>query len=266
MEELHKKKGTTSKSQKEVFSLDEMRAAFDAYWEGKDYKARGSGFKQFKRWENYWSYLVDSQGYLPGSQQLWEAHQNKINNAAVANPVSDWTSIGPTTAGAIAIGLPGIGRINAIAVDPNNEDIWYAGAPAGGIWKSTDAGDSWVNLFDNFPQIGVSGIAIDPNNSDIIYIATGDDDAADSFSIGVYKSLDGGSTWNETGLNPGNTNINFLMNEIVVDPSNSNIIWVATSSGLQKSIDGGDTFQVMQTGNIVDFRLKPGDPNTVYAV
>ncbi|MEO0528801.1 MAG: hypothetical protein AAFZ89_16330, partial [Bacteroidota bacterium] len=87
MEELHKKKGTTSKSQKEVFSLDEMRAAFDAYWEGKDYKARESGFKQFKRWENYWSYLVDSQGYLPGSQQLWEAHQNKINNAAVANPV-----------------------------------------------------------------------------------------------------------------------------------------------------------------------------------
>ncbi|MBT8223109.1 MAG: hypothetical protein KJN96_08085, partial [Eudoraea sp.] len=159
------------------------------------------------------------------------------------------------------------GRINAIAVDPNNPNVWYAGAPAGGIWKTTDAGGSWTNLFDNFPQIGVSGIAIDPNDSNTIYIATGDDDAADSYSIGVFKSTDGGLSWNETGLNPSTTNVGTLMNEIIIDPTNSNILWVGTNTGLYKSTDSGITWEPKTANiNIKDFKLKPGDPNTVYAV
>ncbi len=134
------------------------------------------------------------------------------------NPTSSWNSIGPQNVGIFPGRLPGTGRTNAIAVDPNNPNTWYVGAPAGGIWKSTDAGSSWTNLFDDFPQIGVSGIAIDPNNSNIIYIATGDDDAADSYSVGVFKSLDGGASWQETGLNPSNSNVNTLMTEIIIDP------------------------------------------------
>jgi photosystem II stability/assembly factor-like uncharacterized protein len=259
----------TVNSTSDNYTIYEISKAFHTYWEGKDKDAKGSGYKPYMRWENYWMNFVDSQGNLPSSEQLWAAYKAKEANTIgkAINPVSNWTSIGPFTHGTNSGSLPGQGRINAVAVDPNDADVWYVGAPAGGLWKTTDAGGSWTNLFDNFLQIGVSGIAIDANNSNIVYISTGDDDAADSYSIGVFKSTDGGTTWQETGLNTStDPNINLLTNEIVIDPTNSNIIWVGSNRGLWKSTDGGVTFEVKRPGNIADFKLKPGDPNTVYAV
>ncbi len=266
MAELRKQKPLTGKAQERGYSFYEVSEAFHKYWEGKDFTAKGSGFKPFMRWENYWKHFVQNDGYLPSTEALWNVLKERDLGSGNSNPTSNWTQIGPVATGISAIGLPGIGRVNAIAVDPNDPNTWYAGAPAGGIWKSTNAGISWENLFDDFPQIGVSGIAIDPNNSDIVYIATGDDDAADSYSVGVFKSLNGGDTWNETGLNPGNSDNNLLMNEITIDPTNSNIIWVGTSSGLFKSINGGDTWTNTLSANVQDFKLKPDDSNTVYAV
>ncbi len=250
----------------QVYSIYEISEAFHKYWEGRDKNVKGSGYKPYMRWENYWQHLVDENGYLPSPQELWASWEDKNSKAMAVNPTADWTSIGPFEPGIQAIGLPGTGRVNQMAVDPNDATIWYAGAPAGGIWKSTNAGDSWTTLFDDFPQIGVSGIAIDPNDSNTIYIATGDDDAGDSFSVGVFKSTDGGATWDETGLNPSNTDEATRMNEIVIDPTNSDIVWVGTNAGLQKSLDGGDTWEVKRVGNITDFKLKPDDPNTIYAV
>ncbi len=196
----------------EPVSIYEISRAFDAYWENHDKNAKGSGYKPFKRWENYWMHFVDQQGYLPTPKELWQTWENKRNRIGMdINPTSSWNSVGPQNVGIFSGRLPGTGRTNAIEVDPNNPNTWYVGAPAGGIWKTTDAGSTWTNLFDDFPQIGVSSIAVDPNNSNIIYIATGDDDAADSYSVGVFKSLDGGASWQETGLNPSNSNVSSLM-------------------------------------------------------
>jgi photosystem II stability/assembly factor-like uncharacterized protein len=122
-----------------------------------------------------------------------------------------------------------------MAIDPSNDQIWYAGAPSGGLWKSFDAGQSWDPIFDEYPQIGVSGIAIDETNTDIIYIATGDDDALDSYSIGVMKSTDAGVTWQETGLTASNMGRNNALNEIVIHPTDNTIIYVAGSNGFYKS-------------------------------
>ncbi|NNC60908.1 MAG: hypothetical protein HKO11_01120, partial [Eudoraea sp.] len=248
-------------------TIYEISDAFEAYWENRDKNAKGSGYKPFKRWENYWMHFVDQQGNLPTAKQLWETWENKQQRISMTtNPTSAWTTIGPDAVGIYSGRLPGTGRTNAIEVDPNNPNIWYVGAPSGGIWKSTDAGATWTNLFDDFPQIGVSSIAIDPNNSNIIYIATGDDDAADSYSVGVFKSIDGGATWQETGLNPSNSNFNTLMTVLLIDPTDSNTLWVATNNGLYKSIDAGDTWNLRQGGFIADLKLKPGDPNTVYTI
>lgn len=260
------KKSTSQKSATQEYRLEEMSDAFETYWADKDPDVKGSGFKPYKRWENYWKHFVDTRGYLPGGKELWQSYKNKQASSAKSNPVSNWTTIGPLTHGIYPGKLPGQGRVNAVHVDPNDPDTWYVGAPAGGIWKSTDAGQSWESLFDEFPQIGVSGIAVDPRDSNVIYIATGDDDASDSYSVGVFKSLDGGQTWNETGLNPGNTPKFALMNEIALDPANPDIVWVATTFGLFKSVDGGDNWENKLERDVVDFRLKPGDGETVYAV
>ncbi|MEB8345731.1 thrombospondin type 3 repeat-containing protein [Flavobacteriaceae bacterium KMM 6898] len=266
MENIKKDPTNTSKSSSTSYSIYEISEAFHKYWEGKDPNVKGSGYKPFMRWENYWKQFVDENGYLPSSKQLWDTWENKRNSTAIVNPISDWKSLGPINVGAYAGRLPGQGRVNAIAVDPNNPNVWYVGAPAGGLWKSTDTGASWTSLFDDFLQIGVSGIAIDPTDSNIIYIATGDDDAADSYSVGVFKSLDGGISWNETGLNPSNTSDNWLMNEITIDPTNSQTLWVGTNQGLYKSTNGGLLWSRKKIGDIKDFKLKPNNSNTIYAV
>ncbi|SFW64821.1 thrombospondin type 3 repeat-containing protein [Cellulophaga fucicola] len=269
MKKLKKEKtSTASKSINSYFSIEEITTSFDEYWKTKNRDTKGSGYKPFMRWRNYWINFENSNGNIPSSKQIWDSWQAKENRAGKINPTSNWSNIGPSTSNAFAGRLPGNGRINAITVDPNNANIWYAGAPAGGIWKSTNAGNSWTSLFSDFLQIGVSGIAVDANNSDIIYISTGDDDAADSYSIGVFKSTDGGTTWNETGLNPttiGN-GINFLTNEITIDPTNSNIVWVGSNNGLYQTTDGGATWTNKLSDDITDFKLKPGDSNTIYAV
>jgi len=196
---------------------------------------------------------------------LWsQTGQNEVNDLA------NWSNIGPVNAGLIRY-TPGTGRVNQMAVDPNNDQIWYAGAPSGGLWKSFDAGQSWDPIFDEYPQIGVSGIAIDEIDTDIIYIATGDDDALDSYSIGVMKSTDAGVTWQETGLTASNMGRNNALNEIVIHPTDNNIIYVAGSNGFYKSTDAGVTFNRSPFGgvsvkDVTDFRLNPGNPDIIYAV
>lgn len=263
-------KSKSSTLSNDTKALSELTKAFNIYWQGKNYKKKGSGYKPYKRWENYWKHQLNSNGEVPNAKAILNSFKNKKRFGSISqNPTSTWTSIGPNRPGTYSGSLPGTGRINSIAVDPNNSAIWYAGAPAGGIWKSTDSGENWTNLFDKFLQIGVSGIAIDPNNSDIIFIATGDDDAADSYSIGVYKSEDGGLNWAATSLsaeNDSNWSTGRLMSEIQIDPANSNNVWVATSFGLYKSEDAGLTWNRKQAGNITDFRLKPGNSNIVYAI
>ena len=150
--------------------------------------------------------------------------------------------------------------------DPNTATTLYIGTPAGGIWKSIDSGVNWSPLSDELPQIGVSGIAVDHTNSNVIYIATGDKDAGDTYSIGVLKSTDGGVTWNTTGLSFANTSTR--AGDIMMHPTNNQILLCATSAGLYKTSNGGTTWSVVQTGSFAQgsIRFKPNDPTTVYAV
>ncbi len=253
-----------------MYTLSQITKAAEKYFATHDPNRKGSGYKPFKRWENYWQYFTDKDGYILPSETLYQAYKDKITQPNTVNTAADWSNIGPVNAGLIRY-TPGTGRINQMAIDPSNDQIWYAGAPSGGLWKSFDAGQSWDPIFDEYPQIGVSGIAIDETNTDIIYIATGDDDALDSYSIGVMKSTDAGVTWQETGLTASNMGRNNALNEIVIHPTDNNIIYVAGSNGFYKSIDAGETFDRSPFGGIsvkdvTDFRLNPGDPDIIYAV
>jgi photosystem II stability/assembly factor-like uncharacterized protein len=242
-------------------NFDALTTSFNTYWKNKDFTKKGSGFKPFKRWENHWKNYLHKDGSIATPQAIWNAWEQKQKlGEANKNSVSSWKSIGPLTTNT----KTGQGRINTFIIDPNNPTTYYVGAPSGGIWKSTDSGINWTPLSDYLPQIGVSGIAIDPKNSNIIYIATGDDDAYDTYSVGVLKSTDAGITWKKTGLDFSDSNS--ISNEIYIHSSNSNIIWVSTNKGFYKSIDAGVNWTKKLSGNIVDFKLKPGDPNTIYCV
>lgn len=256
---------STQKQNKVTFQ--EIVNSFDQYWEKRDHNIKGCGFKPFKRWENYWQNLVKEDGTLLTSQELWKvwAQKNAQKNATNrALPPSNWTPIGPFTHTNTGSWSSGQGRVNIVHVDPSNANTVYVGSPAGGIWKSTNSGANWTGLTDNLPQIGVSGIAVDYSNSNTIYIATGDKDAGDTSFAGVFKSTDGGTTWNITGALTGVSSAG----DLVIHPTNNQILWCATNSGIFKTTNGGTSWTNVRTGNFAkgSIRLKPGDPTTVYAV
>ncbi|MFT4661561.1 MAG: PKD repeat protein [Patiriisocius sp.] len=243
-------------------SFFEIQDAFEAEWANKEYE-KGHGYKQFKRWEYWMEPRVDENGFLPPSTHIWEEYQ-KLRKTKFVNPDKngEWTFSGPLSINPGGQG-EGIGRINVIAVDPNNSSVIYIGAPGGGLWKSEDNGNSWAPKTDDLPTIGVTGIAIDPNNSDIIYIGTGDGDASDTYSIGVLKSLDGGDTWINTGLIydvEGQRNVHKLS----MDPNDSQTLYCATGTSLAKTVNGGDSWYTVRSGEVYDFEFHPTNPDIMY--
>lgn len=253
------------------FTFQSDVSFFNEYWTTHDKKIKGSGYKPFKRWENRWEKLLNTNGSLMTSQQLWSAWEEKNNQKANRNsslfsiPPSNWQPIGPMQ-NAQPNSTMARGRVNIVQVDPNNPNTIYFGTPAGGIWKSIDNGTTWTPLADELPQIGVSGIAIDYSNSNTIYISTGDKDATDTYSVGVMKSTDGGTTWSTTGLTFSNTFT--TAGDIVIHPTNNQIVWCATSAGLYRTTNAGTNWTMVQSGDFSQgsIRLKPGTPTTVYAV
>jgi PKD repeat protein len=245
----------------------DIQNSFNNHWQGKSYE-KGKGWKQFKRWEWFMEPRVFPTGKLPNPALAYNEFKKFEDTYAVKkgktnNKTANWIPLGPNNLNSIGWN-PGIGRVNVVVVDPNNSNTIYVGAPAGGCWKTTNAGNTWTPLTDHLSSLGVSGIAIDPTNSNIVYIATGDGDGSDTYSIGVLKSTDGGATWNTTGLN-WTTSQSRSMRKIIIDPNNPNILFVATTHGLFRTVDAGANWQSVLSGSIRDVELNPANSNTVYA-
>ncbi|TND10121.1 MAG: glycosyl hydrolase [Bacteroidetes bacterium] len=251
------------------------------------------GYKQFKRWESYMEPRVYPSGdltlpshnfenflaYMAQNQEARSQYYatyggNPINLGNTTSQLNSpqppsvmsniWGLVGPS-------GPPtngGAGRINRVVIDPTNNNTLYACAPAGGLWKSTNAGTTWSILAstDALNSIGCTDLAIDPTNTQIMYLATGDGDAGDTYSIGVMKSTDGGTTWAATGL-AWTTNQGRTIGRLLINPSNTQIVMAFTSNGIYRTTTGGTGAwtQVQNTDPFRDAEYKPGDPNTVYA-
>lgn len=259
-----------NKAKSEKVSIEEMVTAFNTYWLTRDKNAKGSGYKPFMRSEYFWRNFANESGYIQSSDDFWNAwrqkNQNKLNRTTNRSlPSSNWQPVGPFTHTNTGSWSSGQGRVNIVHVDPSNPSVIYLGAPAGGIWKSINNGSTWIPLTDELPQIGVSGIAVDYSNSNTIYIATGDKDAGDSYCVGVYKSTDGGLTWNPTGTMGGSNPSR--AGDVVIHPTNNQILWCATSNGIYKTTNAGISWAQVQAGDFSqgNIRLKPGNPSIVYA-
>lgn len=246
--------------------------AFNAYWETHDKNIKGGGHKPFKRWESFYENQLNPDGTIITPQQLFAALQEKNNaktnksSSLFALPPSNWQPVGPFTHTNTGSWSSGQGRTSAVAIDPLDSNTIYVGTPAGGVWKSTNSGTTWTPLSDELPQIGISGIAIDhPSAGNLtVYIATGDKDSSDTYSIGVLKSINGGP-WISAGLSF--TGTGNQAGDLILHPTNNQILLCATSAGLYRTIDGGTTWTVEQTGDFSQgsIRFKPNDPTVVYA-
>ncbi len=254
-------------------NLHQTQRAFELYWQGKAID-KASGFKPFKRWEYMMQHEADANGNLPDYQTLYDAIYRYYDSlsgsilgltfgSAPCLTEGNWKEIGPTKIPGNRTSQPnGMGRVNAIAFHPTNDNIIYLGAPAGGLWKSIDKGKNWTSNTDTMPTLGVSSIAINPKNPDVIYIGTGDRDASDAYSRGVMKSTDGGNAWKWANTTMGNSTIGCL----IMDPDRPDTLLAATNNGIYRTTNGSNTWvRTNNTGNFKDIVFKPSSTDTVYA-
>ncbi|MEL6823579.1 MAG: glycosyl hydrolase, partial [Calditrichota bacterium] len=241
----------------------DIQQSFNEYWDGREV-SKGSGWKPFKRWEYFMEPRVYPSGKIPRPDATAKAMRAYRASGAKTNSSADWQPLGPSQWNEGFGWNPGIGRINCSVVDPQNPNKIYIGAPSGGFWRTSNGGQTWETTTDNLPVLGVTAIVIDPTDSDIIYIGTGDGDAGDTYSIGVLRSTDGGTTWQTTGLN-WDISQTRRISKMLIDPGNANVLLAATNNGVYKSVDSGANWTRTATGNFKDIEFKPGDPSTVYA-
>jgi len=241
-----------------------VQQAFNNYWESHDRKEKGKGWKAFKRWEWYWEQRVSPSGEFPRAMHLYDEYKKVVERRGSLDPANssaaNWTELGPSTSPG---GYAGLGRLNCVRVNPANPTEIWVGSGGGGLWKSTDSGLTWATTTDELPTLGVTDIAFDPIDPTIMYIATGDGDAGDTYSIGVLKSTDAGATWQTTGLT-WITSSSTLLNRLLIRPDDPNTL-IAAGSGIHKSTDGGVSWVQTSSSRIFDLEFKPGNPNILYA-
>ena len=242
----------------------DVQKEFNSYWENRTIE-KGKGWKQFKRWENFMEQRV-----FPDGVQYPELLLEEYNNLQAANnqfnmlPPNVWTQVGPSNVPLESSGRKrGIGRVNTVAFHPTDANTIYVGAPAGGFWKSINGGQTWQTSTDFLANLGVSDIAIHPSNPDTIYVITGDRDGGDTYSYGLLKSYDGGVSWQMTGLSFNITQY-YKGNRILIDPNNPNVLIVATSNGIYRSIDGGNTFVNTFSISITSMEFHTANSNIIY--
>jgi len=185
-----------------------------------------------------------------------------------ASPFKDleWRFVGPDTLS---------GRCTDIAVPKGSRDTIYIASATGGVWKTINYGVTWKPIMDDVPSISVGDVTVAPSNPDIVWVGTGEANIyrGSVAGIGVYKSINAGTTWQHMGLADTNT-----VSRIIIHPENPDIVYVAATGhewtrneerGVFKTTDGGQTWEKVHYVNdhsgAIDLVMDPSDPETLYA-
>ncbi len=177
-----------------------------------------------------------------------------------------WRSIGPAITS---------GRISDIAVNPNNPFEYYVASSSGGVWKTDNSGVSFSPMFDKEGSYSIGCVTLDPKNPNVIWIGTGENNNQRSvaYGDGVYKSMDGGKSWENMGLKTSEH-----IGKIIVHPENTDTVYVAAigplwskggERGLYRTLDGGKTWEAVLTidehTGVNDIVMDPRNPDVLYA-
>ena len=167
------------------------------------------------------------------------------------------------------------GRTVAISGVPHQLNVFYMAAVNGGVWKTTDFGNTWHAIFDDQPTGSVGALAVAPSDPNVIYVGSGEGLQRPDLATGdgVYKSTDAGATWTHLGLRDAQQ-----IAAMIVDPKDANRVFVAAlghpygpnaERGVFRSTDGGQTFQKVlyqdENTGAADLAFDPSNPQTVYA-
>jgi len=179
----------------------------------------------------------------------------------------EWRGIGPALMS---------GRIADIAVDPEDRSTWYIAVGSGGVWKTVNRGTTWTPVFDGQGSYSIGCVTVDPNNRHIVWVGSGENVSGRhvGYGDGVYRSLDGGATWENMGLKDSEH-----IGMIAIDPRDSNVVYVAAQGplwsaggdrGLFKTTDGGNNWERVLAGGdytgVNEVHLDPRNPDVVFAV
>lgn len=213
------------------------------------------------------SHFSSFQGYCSDDANLsasWKDERGRLSTELVREIRS--RSLGPSL-------KPG--RIADIAVDPRNRSVWYLATATSGLWKTTNRGISWLPIFDEGGSYSLGRVILDPNDSEVVWLGTGENSSNRSvgYGDGIYKSADGGETWEQMGLGDSQH-----IGKILIDPRNSNVVYVAAEGplwspggdrGLYKTTDAGQTWravlEISENTGVTDMAFDPRDPNVIYA-
>lgn len=248
------------------------RNFYDIQREANEYfskagKGRGTGYKHYKRWE----YRVESKVYPSGDLSLVNTDQASQSYAkwkerygVRRSQGGNFTEFGKTSWVPASGWNPGNGRLNHVALHPTDTSRIFVCAAGGGLWRTSDWGTSWECVTDAHEIDATSVVVFDSGNEDILYLGTGDRHGDDGLSKGLYVSEDGGDTWSLTALDANQTSA--LIYDLLVHPTESGHIYVATSNGVFESTDYGDSFEQIQTLVVRDMEFNTSDPSTMYFI
>jgi photosystem II stability/assembly factor-like uncharacterized protein len=177
-----------------------------------------------------------------------------------------WRGIGPALMS---------GRIADIAIHPRDQSTWYVAVGSGNVWKTTNAGTTWNPVFDDQGSYSIGCVTIDPSSPETVWVGTGENGSGRhvGYGDGVYRSLDGGASWENMGLQETEH-----IGNIVVHPKDSNTVYVAAQGplwsaggerGLYKTVDGGETWEQVLAGGeytgVNEVAMDPRNPDVLYA-
>lgn len=230
-------------------NLEEAAQAFDAYWENHAHY-RGDKSKKFERWYDMNRKRLDKNGNVISAAQVRNEYQ-RMRALTTSGQAGKWFNYGPINVGRTVDGDPrNGGRVKDVAFHPSDPNTFYVSCFKSGLFKTADAGDTWLSLTDHLSEeVYISKLkTADPS---IIYIGT---------NLGVLKSTNGGTDWASTGLSAHKTNA------LLIKPDNEDIILVGNDVGIHRSTDAGQSFTQVQSASFVEeLRIHPTNNNIMYA-
>ncbi len=247
-------------------TFEELCSKIEIYFkENKQVEAsknegEGSSYNKYLQWKYFNQFRLTEEGKLPNAKTILNAFSDeKIKQKLEKSANCNWSFIDQIDNDG---GYWGIGRVTGITLHPTDSLSYFVTTPGGGIWKTTDGGQNYSSCDDGLPYGAASNLLIDPTNTNVMFACNGENEGWWNSSTGIYKSLDGGQNWLPTTL-VFDLNVTAIY-QLKMDPSNSQLLYTATSNGLYRTFDGGLNWNLVRAGSHIDLEFKPQNANVIY--